>query len=205
MLMQMTRVSLEDLIAVLRNLQNPKREKKKENKVAIPKDFNRTPAKANTFLTEVNLFLMANKNIYLDDKDKILFTLSYMKDGHAAKWMEVKAKEYKKTLTEKSLQPTDMKPEDQIHVLMWEEFLEDFNKAFKPIDQGTNAQLKIKKLKQNKRHIDEYITDFCLLAADTEYNNRALIDHFMARLNLGLLSLCLLVPDQPEDIKEWYD
>uniref|UniRef100_A0A0W0GCP4 Retrotransposon gag domain-containing protein n=1 Tax=Moniliophthora roreri TaxID=221103 RepID=A0A0W0GCP4_MONRR len=148
---------------------------------------------------------MANDTLYPNNKDKILFTLSYMKEGHATKWMEAKTNEYKKSLKEKLVEPANTKPEDQIHLMTWEEFLDDFKKAFQLVDIGTNAQLKLKNLKQNKKHVDEYITDFRLLAIDSEYNDRALIDHFMAGLHPALLKSCLSIPDQPNMIKEWYD
>ncbi|KAI3600483.1 hypothetical protein WG66_006290 [Moniliophthora roreri] len=89
--------------------------------------------------------------------------------------------------------------------MTWEEFLEDFKKVFRPLDIGTDARLKMKLLKQNKKHVDEYITEFHLLAADAEYDDRALIDHFLARLHPALLKSCLMQPDQPNTIGEWYD
>ncbi|ESK83206.1 hypothetical protein Moror_3294 [Moniliophthora roreri MCA 2997] len=134
---QQTLASLQDLISTLQTLTNG--EKKKENKVAVPNTYDRDQAKASTFLTEVDLYLMANNTLYPNNKDKILFTLSYMKDGHAASWMKAKTKEYKKSLEEKEAESADTKPEDQVHVMTWEEFLEDFKKAFRPLDIGTDA------------------------------------------------------------------
>ncbi|ESK87493.1 hypothetical protein Moror_11579 [Moniliophthora roreri MCA 2997] len=93
---QQTSASLQDLISALRTLTNG--EKKKENKVAVPNSYDGSPAKASTFLTEVDLYLMANETLYPNDKDKILFTLSYMKEGQAANWMKAKTDEYKKAL-----------------------------------------------------------------------------------------------------------
>ncbi|KAI3613541.1 hypothetical protein WG66_006108 [Moniliophthora roreri] len=147
---------------------------------------------------------MANDTFYPNNKDKILFTLSYMKEIHAAKWMEAKTNEYKKSLKEKQAESTDAKPEDQIHLMTWEEFLDDFKKAFRLVDIGTDAWLKLKNLKQNKKHMDEYIMDFHLLTIDSEYNDRALIDHFMAGLH-PLLKSCLSIPDQPNTIEEWHE
>ncbi|ESK90381.1 hypothetical protein Moror_13709 [Moniliophthora roreri MCA 2997] len=200
---QQTSTSLQDLISALQTLTNG--ERKKENKVAVLNSYDGSPAKASTFLTEVDLYLMANDTLYPNDKDKILFTLSYMKEGHAANWMKAKMDEYKKALKEKEAEPSDTKPEDQIHVMTWEEFLEDFKKVFQPLDIGTNARLKMKLLKQNKKHVDEYITDFRLLSIDTEYDDRALIDHFLAGLHPALLKSCLMQPDQPDTIEGWYD
>uniref|UniRef100_A0A0W0GBK3 Retrotransposon gag domain-containing protein n=1 Tax=Moniliophthora roreri TaxID=221103 RepID=A0A0W0GBK3_MONRR len=64
--------------------------------------------------------------------------------------MQAKTKEYKSSLLEREAQPTDTKPKDLVHVLTWEEFLEDFHKAFKPVNQGTDAHLKIKSLRQKQ-------------------------------------------------------
>ncbi|ESK84303.1 hypothetical protein Moror_11072 [Moniliophthora roreri MCA 2997] len=200
---QQTSASLQDLISALRTLTNG--EKKKENKVAVPNSYDGSSAKASTFLTEVDLYLMANETLYPNDKDKILFTLSYMKEGQATNWMKAKMNEDKKMLKEKEAEASDTKPEDQIHITTWEEFLEDFKKAFRPLDIGTDARLKMKLLKQNKKHVDKYITEFRLLAADAEYDDRALIDHFLAGLHPTLLKSCLMQPDQPDTIEGWYD
>ncbi|ESK82816.1 hypothetical protein Moror_12272 [Moniliophthora roreri MCA 2997] len=167
---QHTGTSLEDLISALRTLQ-ANGERKKENKVTILNSFDRSPAKASTFLMEVDLYLMANDTLYPNDKDKILFTLSYMKDRHAAQWMKAKTDKYKKSLKEKEAEASDTKPEDQIQLMTWEEFLDDFKEAFRPLDIGTNAQLKMKNLKQNKKHVDEYITEFRLLSINSEHDN----------------------------------
>uniref|UniRef100_A0A0W0F2M0 Retrotransposon gag domain-containing protein n=1 Tax=Moniliophthora roreri TaxID=221103 RepID=A0A0W0F2M0_MONRR len=181
MTMQQTSPSLQDLISALRMLMNG--EKKKENKVAVPNSYDGSPAKASTFLTKVDLYLMANDTLYPNNKDKILFTLSYMKEGHAAQWMKAKTDEYKRTLREKEAEPHDTKPEDI----------------------GTDARLKMELLKQNKKHVDEYITDFRLLAIDSKYDDKALIDYFLAELHPALLKSCLLQPDQPDTIEGWYD
>uniref|UniRef100_A0A0W0F7A1 CCHC-type domain-containing protein n=1 Tax=Moniliophthora roreri TaxID=221103 RepID=A0A0W0F7A1_MONRR len=108
---QQTSLSLADLISTLRTLTSG--EKKKENKVAVPNSFDGSPSKASTFLMEVDLYLMANDTLYPNDKDKILFTLSYMKEGHTALWMKAKTDEYKKSLLEKEAEPPDTKPEEQ--------------------------------------------------------------------------------------------
>ncbi|KAI3613609.1 hypothetical protein WG66_006202 [Moniliophthora roreri] len=200
---QQTSLSLQDLVSALQTLTNG--EKKKENKVVVPNSYDGSPSKASTFLMEVDLYLMANETLYPNDKDKILFTLSYMKDRHATQWMKAKTNEYKKSLKEKEAEPTDTKPEDQIQLMTWEEFLDDFKKAFQPLDIGTDTRLKMKNLKQNKKHVDEYITKFHLLAADSEYNDRALIDHFQVGLHPALLKSCLIVPDPPDMIEGWYD
>ncbi|ESK82066.1 hypothetical protein Moror_13408 [Moniliophthora roreri MCA 2997] len=173
---QQTSASLQDLISALWTLMNG--EKKKENKVAVPNSYDGSSAKASTFLMEVDLYLMANETLYPNNKDKILFTLSYMKEGQAANWMKAKTNEYKKELKEKEAETSDTKPEDQVHM---------------------------KLLKQNKKHVDEYIMEFHLLAADAEYDDRALIDHFLAGLHPALLKSCLMQPDQPDTIEEWYD
>ncbi|ESK82826.1 hypothetical protein Moror_12258 [Moniliophthora roreri MCA 2997] len=128
-----------------------------------------------------------------------------MKDGHVAKWMKAKTNEYKLALKEKQAEPSDTKPKDQIHLMTWKEFLEDFRKAFQLVDIETNTHLKMKNLKQNKRTVDEYIMDFHLLALDSEYDNRALIDHFMSGLHPALLKSCLAIPDHPSTIEGWYD
>ncbi|ESK87492.1 hypothetical protein Moror_11578 [Moniliophthora roreri MCA 2997] len=63
----------------------------------------------------------------------------------------------------------------------------------------------MKLLKQNKKHVDEYIMEFRLLAVDAKYDDRALINHFLTGLHPALLKSCLMQPDQPNTIKEWYD
>uniref|UniRef100_A0A0W0F4T7 Retrotransposon gag domain-containing protein n=2 Tax=Moniliophthora roreri TaxID=221103 RepID=A0A0W0F4T7_MONRR len=123
--------------------------------------------------------------------------LSYMKKSAANKWMQAKNAEIERLMEEKALEPTDTKPEEQVHLPTWKDFL--------PVDLATSARIKMKSLKQNKQPIDEYINNFKLLAADTTYDDAALIDHFLNGLNERLLGMCLSTPDQLDNIEEWYD
>src|SRR6185503_9985591 len=52
-----------------------------------PYAFDGNPLKYRTWLRQVQIYLLAKK--YTEDTDKILVTLSYMKEGHASTWAQL--------------------------------------------------------------------------------------------------------------------
>ena len=60
----------------------------KEIKMSTPTPFMGDRMKFNNFLMKVEMYLKINKEIYNTDMKKIIFTLSYMKEGTAGLWKQ---------------------------------------------------------------------------------------------------------------------
>ena len=61
-------------------------EKPQELKLGQPATFNRDPTKARGWFNNAQLYLLVNKDTYNDDDRKIVFALSFMREGSAALW-----------------------------------------------------------------------------------------------------------------------
>ena len=58
----------------------------KRDKTNMPTPFTGDRTKLDDFLMEVKMYLKINKEIYNTNTKKIIFTLSYMKEGTAGPW-----------------------------------------------------------------------------------------------------------------------
>ena len=61
-------------------------QKPQELKLGQPPTFDRTPEKARGWFNNTQLYLLVNKEIYNDNDKKIVFALSFMREGSAALW-----------------------------------------------------------------------------------------------------------------------
>ena len=57
-------------------------------KIGQPTAFDGKAEKANRWILVVDAYLRLNQHIYVSDEMKILFTLSFCTEGHAANWAE---------------------------------------------------------------------------------------------------------------------
>ena len=58
--------------------------------MALPTEWDGSRDKMTTFLNEVELYLAMNAHVFDTDEKKIIFTLSFMKQGTAGLWKEAK-------------------------------------------------------------------------------------------------------------------
>jgi Retrotransposon gag protein len=153
-------------------------------KVAKPDEFDDTPGNVEKFLHQCNLFLATN--LY-NDKQKVVFGLSYMKKGNALPWAECKM-EY---LT-------------SIHFLgySWAQFQIDVHDSFGDTDRAATAHMKIEDIKQ-RTTVNEYIVWFKEYAALTGYNDAAKIDCLKSGLNSRILTKIYSSIPMPTTYKEW--
>jgi len=100
-------------------------------KVAAPDPFDGTQSKADTFISQLQLYFYG-KRVH-DDSLKIVTALSYMKEGTAGPWAKLKVKWLE------SLDPDAP--------VSWETFVQDFKKTFGDPNPGGTARHKISQLK----------------------------------------------------------
>jgi hypothetical protein len=153
-----------------------------EWKICTPPDFNGNRDKTMKFLQLITLYLDVNSKIYDTDTWKIAFSLSFMKEGTAAAWMEdtiAFAHELNPATNWQNSYGT------------WDQFITHFEEAFNPIDLAGTALHKLHALKQGN-DLSEYITTFKQLCNQAEiYSFNAQKDYFIHRLKPALLSkLC---------------
>jgi hypothetical protein len=121
-----------------------------EQKICTPPDFSGNRDETTKFVQLITLYLDVNSEIYDTNMQKITFTLSFMKEGTAAAWMEdtiAFAHELNPATNRLNGYGT------------WDQFLTHFEEAFNPIDSAGTALHKLHALNQSNG-LSEYISTF---------------------------------------------
>lgn len=156
-------------------------------KVAAPDVFDGTISKADTFISQLQLYFHG-KRVY-DNSDRIVTALSYMKGGTAGPWAKLKVK-WLETL-------------DPGATLDWDAFVQDFRRTFGDPNPGGTARHKISQLKQGNHTADEYVASFRELKDETGYNDVALVEKFKKGLDQNLVDRIYHLPEMPQNLEEW--
>jgi hypothetical protein len=134
----------------------------------------------------------------VNDKLKIAFILSYMKDGTASAWAErYTARPAHGTL--------NLAAGTKTKALNYNAFIDKFKENFKEHNKGQVVCLKLDKLKQGKYSVDSYNKIFNSLATDASYNDEALIHIYMQGLNDSIHSQILLMSTLPTTLQGMQD
>jgi len=157
-------------------------------KIAVPSEFNGDRANTETFLRQVLLYLLARPYEFADDDTRVMFAMSYMKDGTAGLWADRKVDQYQ--LGEP--------------IPSWTEFIAQVRDTFGDPDRAGSARLRMGNLSQGSKSADEYVQEFREVANLTLYNDEAHIDRFQQGLNRSLVEKIYSLPHMPADLEAWY-
>src|SRR5271156_3980662 len=157
-------------------------------KIAVPSEFNGDRANTETFLRQVLLYLLARPYEFADDDTRVMFAMSYMKDGTAGLWADRKVDQYQLG-----------KP-----IPSWTEFIAQLRDTFGDPDRAGSAGLRMGNLSQGSKSADEYVQEFREVANLTLYNDEVHIDHFQQGLNHSLVEKIYSLPHMPADLEAWY-
>lgn len=142
---------------------------------AKPAVFDGSKAKYASWRRQIILYIAEKKDRFTTDEAKILFVLSYMKEGFADKW----AQNY-----------LEAKIDDVGEVTIidtWKDFLEALDKTFKDANFRLNAQTRLEALKQGSHTADEYFVEFEQLMVQAGFKTGG--DHeqyLISRIEQGL-------------------
>ena len=147
---------------------------------------------ARTFMRAVQLtFAMSPKRFPAgDERTRIMFTLLYIREGHAGTWAN--------NLATAFLDPARADP-----YLTFAAFKTAFDEAFGDADRQHRACIEMSLLRMKSGDsVEEYTTAFEALADDTEYNEQALINAY----RMGLLPRIhekVYTENPPTTLKDW--
>jgi len=99
--------------------------------------------------------------MYDDDEKKVATVLSYMTEGAASMWSE-DYMDHAQTLDPAS--HADTAHQTPYGYGTWNEFVQEFKKAFSPVDTQGTAMAQLVNLRQGKKSLTEYIATFNQLA-----------------------------------------
>jgi hypothetical protein len=160
----------------------------KEVKLRTPTDFHGARELTTKFLQEVEMYMRANTEIYNTEEKKVLFVLSFMNGGVAGSWKQGKTAAYLKVG----------------NFGTFDEFKQAVQTVFTPIDDKGVAKTELRTLRQGDKRIEEYITQFTIIAARTGLTeDSALIKYFIDRLYLKLMERVYTMEKPPSTLEDW--
>ena len=128
-------------------------------KPATPSDFAGDRSTGKSFLISCRTYIRLCPEAFDDDATQIVWAMSYMKTGRAARWA---AREFELEAKQGHLRFID-----------WLEFEEEFRKDFTPLDAEATAvnTLETTTYFQGKRTVDDYLDQFRDLIYDSGYTD----------------------------------
>jgi Retrotransposon gag protein len=152
----------------------------KELNLNKPEAFDRNRDGFKRFLQNVEVYMDVNHETYNNDLRKIAFVLSFMAAGAAATWKT-------QFIEEAYARPAPANPNDRLGT--YAQFRKDLMEAFSMFDSVGDALDELRSLRKKKNEsIDEHITRFKLLAAESKIDttNPLSIELFKETLPWGL-------------------
>ena len=168
-------------------------------KPAYPAEFDGDRTKGQEFLNSCQNYFRLCSEQFPDEQTKILWAMSYMKAGRAAKWT---ARIYR----------WEQLPENQENArfLDWADFRDEFRKEFTPAHSESSAISKLESTTyfQKGRPLDDYLDDFQDLIADSGYTDpKTVVVKFRRGLNTQIQNaIATMVTGRPADAdtEAWY-
>ena len=167
-------------------------QKPQELKLGQPPTFDGDPAKARGWFNNAQLYLLVNKDIYNDNDRKIVFALSFMREGSAALWALTKTEAaFKKN-------PPSFGT--------WQDFLNKFSTSFILENTKDQAIAWMTTTKVDKKTpLMEYISQFKNNAMLSEINNEDVLINFFSRgIPPSLMKKIYGMDMVPTTIDKWY-
>jgi hypothetical protein len=167
----------------------------REKNINKPTPFTGNRKKVENFIQECKMYLHINRQIYIDDEDKIGFVLSFMNENEALTW--------KQTFMRYVINEQKMK------FPSFEDFVIEILSYFQPANVLQDAAHKLSMLRQGNKTAEEIITEFRLLVSQAGYSTSTASDHLHIIeklrnvLNPSLVKKVMLLDNPPTDLNGW--
>ena len=178
----------------------PAQRKTRRPKPATPAEFDGERTKGLTFLHSCQTYIRLCPEEFRDEQTKIVWAMSYMKSGRAAKW------------TARIFRWEEL-PENLGYskFVDWEDFRDEFKKEFTPAHADSIAinQLESAAYFQRTRSLDDYLDEFQDLITDSGYTDpKTIVVKFRRGLNPRIQNaVATMASGRPSDTDpaKWYE
>jgi len=174
--------------------------KTRKAKPASPPEFDGERTKGLAFLNSCQTYIRLCPEEFRDEQAKILWAMSYMKAGRAAKWA---ARIFRwEQLPDNS---------GSARFFDWEDFRDEFKKEFTPAHADSVAvnRLETTAYHQKSRSLDEYLDEFQDLITDSGYTDpKTIVVKFRRGLNTQIQNaVATMASGRPSDTSpdQWYE
>jgi hypothetical protein len=174
--------------------------KTRRPKPAIPPEFDGDRKKGLTFLHSCQTYIRLCPEEFRDEQTKIVWAMSYMKSGRAAKW------------TARIFRWEEL-PENSGYskFLDWQDFRDEFKKEFTPAHADALAMNRLESTAyyQKTRSLDDYVDEFQDLITESGYTDpKTIVVKFRRGLNPQIQNaVATMASGRPSDTNptEWYE
>jgi hypothetical protein len=160
----------------------------KKVKVAPPMPYDGTAKKFETFITSLHLVFGADPKTYEDPKTRIYYTMSYMQEGAAQRWVK---------------NMLDDIHEGRRDWSTWKDFEDELKEHFETENKKDDAQMALESLSQSGRTAEVFFDIFEGYKRDTGYNDEAFIHILKKNLDTCLLSDIYRQTPLPVTFDDW--
>jgi hypothetical protein len=166
-------------------------------KPATPADFLGDRTKGRAFLNSCALYFALAPHQFADEHAQVMWALSFMKGGRAARFVDRLMRNYQLT--------------GRLPYHSYSDFAEEFTNEFCPKNEIQNSRTELKTVRyfQGTRTVDEYVDDFRELVERAQYFEGAhIVLKFRQGLNVKIQDhVACLTTGRPSDDspKQWYD
>lgn len=169
----------------------------------LPADFDGHPLKVQSFVRSLTLYMLNKRGEFEDDEERIIWALSFFKDGVAGTWAENLLNLYTKSLEEVPEGEEEFQlPE---HATDWNKFIAEVKRIFGDVDEMGTAQSELRRLRQGAETADEFNVKFQAVADKTGFNEEAKMDRYKRAINVRLLDSIAHCGAWPKTLREWMD
>jgi hypothetical protein len=216
-----------------RNIPSTQRVATKSTKINPPKEFSGGKEECKAFVRQLKLYILAKPEEFRgDDVQKIAFALSFMKGG-AELWAsrvldtlteEAEQPEYNHYSDQDTEELSDYEietstegsryrmgrvwnqmdsPHSKYYFAEWPPFLRALVKKFSDPDPANMAITELEACKQGTCSVDDFVTEFDSIAADTGFNDEALIRYFQTGLHHSIFDRVWAMDTPPTTLEGW--
>ncbi|GLB39275.1 hypothetical protein LshimejAT787_0604370 [Lyophyllum shimeji] len=177
---------------MLAYIEDRRRTTEGESRVAEPDKYNGNPKALDRFLMQLHLVFRSKPTTYADPNKRIIYALSFMKEGRAEKWAQGVLKRLEA---------------GEVEWATWKDFEDEVRAAFQSGNARDDAQIQLERLQQGSRSAEDYFTEFEVYQHDSGYNDSALVRVLKRNLHPRLLEAIYNMNTLPgdDDFKGWKD
>ena len=152
-----------------------------------PSSFDGDKTKFDTWMMSCNLYMQYYADEIKTDRQKIIFMISYMRDGMVGHWAQ---HYYAKNIEGKTI--------------TFAAFLKDLQGAFHNNAAKQAARSNLFTICQGKETADEFISRFRLVAGEAEFDDAMTLEYFRRAIRPDLLGIVYSMETLPTTLTDWY-
>src|SRR5882762_8284576 len=169
----------------------------KKVKVPTPDIFEGKRDKVEHFIRQCNLVFAGDPINFLGYNNKITYALSLIRGRLVQEWAGLKL--------DQRTAWTNREPNAVDPFSSWLDFAYQLEEHFGDPNKEETAQRKLQEIKQGRRSLEDFVTDFQTYQVQTSYDEKALTLIFKWSMNWSILQTIYGFQHIPNTLKDWQD